>query len=194
MKKWLSLILILSLASTLPACSSIGTQANSTPTENSKTLIGLFSGAIIGGLAGSALSEKGGGRLTAVGLGAVVGGILGGSIGSIMDQKDVIQERKVAAGGNNAVVKNAEAKSNAWQHTTTTAAASLVKPAPTTKPQPQEAQVQSPKKNVTTPSDSIETASARDKSTMAAMNDKIVTLLKKIPSTQWFFDNGNQVG
>lgn len=176
MKKWVSLFLILSCASSLQSCSSTG----SSSFDSSKTVIGLVSGALIGGIAGSALDRNGSNRATAVGIGAVVGGILGGGIGMVMDERDKV-ETKLPAAGDNAVVRNAEAKSNSWQHSTTTAAAAVKGQQP----------VAASKITQTATPETAEMKKKKDQQTKA---EKLLTLLHKLPSTQWFFDDGNQVG
>jgi surface antigen len=79
MKNIVTKLTLILLSFTIAACSS------NTRSEN--TGIGVASGAVIGGLAGSAFGA-GTGHAVAIGVGAVAGAIAGGLIGHDMDSSD----------------------------------------------------------------------------------------------------------
>lgn len=76
-KNTLSMFIAIALSASLVACST------NTPKQN----VGLATGAIAGGLVGSAFGA-GTGKVVAIGAGAVVGALLGGAIGKSMDESD----------------------------------------------------------------------------------------------------------
>ena len=69
---------------------SIGLVACSTNTQKENTGIGAVTGAVVGGLAGSAFGG-GTGKVVAVGVGAVAGALIGGYIGHSMDSTDSVK-------------------------------------------------------------------------------------------------------
>ena len=103
MKNWISALLIFLMAFGLSACSTMYSNNSAPVPDASKEMIGLFSGAIIGGLVGSAVDEKGGGRVTAIGIGAIVGGAVGWFLGKYIDDRD--QEKAMIAQGQKPYVR-----------------------------------------------------------------------------------------
>lgn len=69
---------------------SLGLVACSTNTQQENTGIGVVTGAVAGGLLGSAVGG-GVGKVVAVGAGALLGGYIGGQIGHSMDSSDTVR-------------------------------------------------------------------------------------------------------
>lgn len=104
MKSLLSKVVVLVLsASLVTACSQYSQSTN--------TGIGAGSGAILGGLAGSAIGA-GTGQVVAIGAGAIAGALLGGYIGKNMDSSDKHTM-------NNAMENNKPNQSTSWKNSQT---------------------------------------------------------------------------
>ncbi len=88
MKNWISFGLVFFLGLSLAGCSTMNSTVAAPNPDHSKEIIGLFSGAIIGGLAGSAVGQKGGGRVTEVAIGAALGGLVGFFVGKFVGDQD----------------------------------------------------------------------------------------------------------
>lgn len=103
MKNILINIALLVMSMTLVACSS--------NTQHENTMVGVGSGAVLGGLAGSAIGA-GTGRAVAVGVGAVAGALFGGYIGKNMDSSD-------NSNVNNAMDHNKAYQTTSWNNKNT---------------------------------------------------------------------------
>ncbi len=103
MKNFFVKFALLLLSISLVACSS--------NTQSTNTGIGAGTGAILGGLAGSAIGQ-GTGQIVAIGVGAVAGALMGGYVGHNMDSSDKQTM-------NNAMDKNKPYQSTSWNNKTT---------------------------------------------------------------------------
>jgi|GEM_PF-5694612 len=166
MKNWISILVAVFLSTTLTGCS-----AGSSPVpDNSKAYIGLFSGAIAGGLVGSALNEKGGGRVRAVALGAAVGAVAGGAIGLLVSDLD----REKA----NAVARQERYRANNWQRSSSPYAAAPVQAA---------MQVTAMKPQLV-----VKKKEAMNVKASSSEKDKFLSILNHLPSFQWFVNDVKQ--
>lgn len=159
MKTWISTFLVMTLGLSLSGCST-------TPSDSSKAYIGMFSGAVIGGLSGGAARPNGGGHFNYVAVGALLGALVGGGLGMVLDEKD--QAAKIAS---TSTTQN-DSQDKTFRITTSTH-------------QPIQQQTRQPAST---------TASNKAKSVQKniSMNDKLRNFWKSLPSTQWFFDTGRQ--
>jgi surface antigen len=79
MKPVITKILAVMISTSLVGCSNMGMSQNEG--------IGVATGAVAGGLLGSAFGS-GTGKVVAIGVGAIAGALIGGSIGKNMDESD----------------------------------------------------------------------------------------------------------
>lgn len=178
MKNWISALMVFFLGVSLAGCSTVSSTNSSPNPDASKEMIGLFSGAIIGGLAGSAANQKGGGRLTAISLGAVAGAIVGFALGKFMDDQD--REKALALSKNR--------QSGNWQQAshplapkvnTTTKVTTEAKAMPAMKP--------------LQPANDKKIAGKKEKPAKeTGASDKFLSLWRDLPSTQWFVNDMKQ--
>jgi hypothetical protein len=218
MKTWISALLMVVLGVSLVGCSNMTPPREGT----SRAYIGMFSGAIIGGLVGSHTAEKGGGRLGVIGLGALIGGIVGGGLGMFMDAK--AYER---AHPETCVTKPRQPSANSWQHASHSIASNIEKSE--NKPLLAKNNEKSPQPVLTTvvtnkempaktneeviitaktlqvpvkaPDEVVKATEKTPKALVQApekaqkskaANDKVISLWHDLPSTQWFINDGQQ--
>lgn len=180
MKNWNSAWLIFFLSLSLVGCSTMNSTVSAPNPNKSKEYIGLFSGAILGGLTGSAIGQKGGGRLTVTAIGAVVGAIAGFALGKFADDQDR-DLAKVAARKNEvspSMTRKPAQSSASWQQASnpmiTMTMVQKITPVKKVVVEGKQAQL------LKTPTAKKETST-------------IVGLWQHLPSRQWFVNDMEQV-
>jgi hypothetical protein len=200
MKNWISALAVFFLGVSLVGCSNMSSTNSSPNPDSSKEIIGLCSGAIIGGLAGSAVGQKGGGRVTAISLGAVAGAIVGFTLGKFMDDQD----RDKALGlSKNQPANNWQQASHPLAPKVTTAANGATAPTKVTAEAKMatapkvttEANVATdvkilPAKSPVQPANDKKIAGTNEKPAKETNpSDKFLSLWRDLPSTQWFVND-----
>ena len=157
MKNWITLLLTIVLGISVTGCSNMSYPSTATTQE----YIGMFSGAVLGGVAGSAVQAHGGSHYTAIGIGAVVGALIGGGIGMVLSAKQ------------QPVITPTTSSSLDDDHENLT--------------------LQQPKATISSTPSANNTPIAQ-KPRLLHQNKKLSLWQSAYPSTQWFVDDGKQIG